>query len=303
MAPHDVLTEWWYYTGQLWTDDGKRYGFQFVVFQSIRATSPVGYLAHFAVTDVDKQSFSYSTQTAQRRARPASLDLEVGGWSLRGADGKDTLAATMEHYALDLVLTQLKPAVLHSGGLISFGAAGDSYYYSHTRLAVSGMLRDGDSWHEVTGLAWHDHQWGDFIVAPLGGWDWFSIQLDDESDLMVTQLRGPTGDRLALFGSYVDQAGSVADLAANDLDVNALAAWISPDTSATYPSAWTITVRENEGQGVPALNLYVSPLVAEQELAFPHMSYWEGAIDTFGTADGRRVAGHGYVELTGYLPR
>lgn len=32
-APHNMLTEWWYYNGQLTADDGPEYGFHSIIFQ------------------------------------------------------------------------------------------------------------------------------------------------------------------------------------------------------------------------------------------------------------------------------
>ena len=41
-GPHDRMTEWWYYTGHLKTvPDGRRYGFEAVVFRAERGGVPV----------------------------------------------------------------------------------------------------------------------------------------------------------------------------------------------------------------------------------------------------------------------
>src|ERR687884_158736 len=65
-APHDALTEWWYYTGHLRSErDGHRYGFEFVVFQAQRQDAPTGYLAHAAVSDIDGQRFSHQARFTQ----------------------------------------------------------------------------------------------------------------------------------------------------------------------------------------------------------------------------------------------
>jgi predicted secreted hydrolase len=40
--------------------------------------------------------------------------------------------------------------------------------------------------------------------------------------------------------------------------------------------------------------------MADQELVFPAVTYWEGAVGFVGTCDGVPVRGDGYVELTGY---
>ena len=87
-------------------------------------------------------------------------------------------------FGVSLRLTDEKPPALHHGGFIDYGAAGGSYYYSRTRLSVVGGIAQGDGEPvPVSGIAWMDHQWGDFVVAAAGGWDWYSVQLDDGSEL------------------------------------------------------------------------------------------------------------------------
>lgn len=319
-APHGALLEWWYYTGHLRTDDGRRYGFEFVVFQTVRAEQPVGYLAQFAVTDPQRERFRYAARASQRPAPPANLELEVDGWVLRGGDGRDELRADLGEYALELELAALKPPVLHHGGSISFGPAGDSYYYSRTRLAAGGRLREGETWTPVRGEAWFDHQWGDFVVASVGGWDWFSLQLEDGSELMLSVVRiaglpgmesgpGPegsvplvAGDQRAVFGSYVDPTGRAVDVPAEAVVVDTLGTWTSPYTGARYPSGWQIGLSARPDLGLPEARLHLEPLLRDQELAFERLPYWEGAVDASGTLAGRSIRGQGYVELTGYAP-
>jgi predicted secreted hydrolase len=299
-APHDALTEWWYYTGHLTTDDGRRFGFEFVVFQTIRGSNPIGYLSHFAITDEANQRFSYGAQAAAVDRVPSALDLDVAGWKLAGRGGQDRLMAITDDYALELDLSSQKPPALHHGGLISFGPAGDSYYFSRTRMAASGRLRLGDSWSRVTGQAWHDHQWGNFIVPAVGGWDWISLQLDDNRELMLTVLRAADGGPGGAFGSLIDAEGQTIDIPGETISVQPTGTWTSPHTGANYPSGWQTFV--NASPGVPAAELVLTPVLADQELAFDRTAYWEGAVDVVGTLDGRETAGEGYVELTGYMP-
>ena len=40
--------------------------------------------------------------------------------------------------------------------------------------------------------------------------------------------------------------------------------------------------------------------MADQEIHFPAVTYWEGAVHFEGTCSGAPVRGDGYVELTGY---
>ena len=50
-APHDRLTEWWYDTGHLRAADGRRFGFELVVFRAERGGFPVSWASHLALTD------------------------------------------------------------------------------------------------------------------------------------------------------------------------------------------------------------------------------------------------------------
>jgi predicted secreted hydrolase len=42
-------------------------------------------------------------------------------------------------------------------------------------MAVAGTILDRGRSRPVGGVAWMDHQWGDFITLLGGGWDWFSV--------------------------------------------------------------------------------------------------------------------------------
>src|SRR5205809_40241 len=63
----DFRTEWWYYTGNLRSAEGKRFGFELVFFRQGQRRDPVEnrsvwriddvYLAHLALTDIDGKRF------------------------------------------------------------------------------------------------------------------------------------------------------------------------------------------------------------------------------------------------------
>lgn len=297
-APHDDLTEWWYYTGHLEAADGRRWGFQLVTFQVLRAALPPIYVAHMAVTDRQRGQFRYAERFSQGpQPQPsAGFAFDVGGWRMRGLLGEDAIQASLDAYTLDLALRTDRPPVLHDGGLVTFGPAGDSYYYSRTRMEISGTIDDHGEQVPVRGLAWFDKQWGNFLVMG-GGWDWFSLQLDDGSDLMLNLIRDAAGVVRLAYGTYVAPDGSYRHLTADQFEVSVLGHWTSPRTGITYPSGWHATLRD------PALALTISPVLADQELDTRQSTsivYWEGEQDVSGTLGGRPVQGHGYVELVGY---
>lgn len=294
-APHDVLTEWWYYTGHLFTADGARYGFEFVVFQGRRSGFPTAYASHFAVTDTAKKTFAYDQRFSlePQPVRERGFALALDGWTMEGVDGTDRLRADMPGYAIDLTLTATKPPVLHGGtGYLTFGPLGGSYYYSRTRMDVSGTLVIAGERRPVTGEAWMDHQWGNFLPVGPGGWDWFSVQLEDGRDLMAYIIRDDDGGRVSTFATLVAPDGTASELRPEEFDLVATGTWTSPRSGATYPMGWTIDV---PGHG---LSLVLTPTLEDQELdtrATTGVVYWEGEVVVSGSA-----VGYGYVELTGY---
>jgi predicted secreted hydrolase len=297
-APHTDLTEWWYYTGHLLTVSGLRYGFELVVFQVARAGAPFYYAAHFAITDHQRRAFHFAQATWSLDHPPSSFDLEHGGWRISGDGHTDRLAAAMPDYAIDLRLEPRKPPTLHGmRGVVSFGPVGDSYYYSETRLDVAGTISDHGIRQTVTGRAWKDRQWGNFLVLNRGGWDWFSIQLDDGRDLMLFLLRGPLGEVTPAYGTLVLPSGVPQVLEPGAAVVAATGQWTSPRTGVRYPSGWSVSLP------VQGLHLELRPVIPDQELdtrSSTGQIYWEGEVVIDGSSDGRPVAGQGYVELTGY---
>ena len=301
-APHDRLTEWWYYTGHLAADDGRRFGFEFVIFRAERGDFPVSWASHLALTDEADGRFRYGQRSAiggHVSVATTGFDLALSGWAMSGANGHDRLNAEANDFgiALDLVDTRTEP-VLHDGdGWVDFGPAGGSYYYSRPRMEAEGLvLLEGEHLH-VTGTAWFDHQWGDFIAVGAGGWDWFAVNLDDGTDLMLGLVRASDGSYPLMRGTLVRADGSVEHLATETFSVESTGSWTSPTTGVTYPAGWHVSVPA-EG-----LEIDLLPTVAGQELDTRPSTgaiYWEGSQVVSATRDGQPVGGQAYVELTGY---
>jgi predicted secreted hydrolase len=140
-----------------------------------------------------------------------------------------------------------------------------------------------------------DHEYSTSALGPQQvGWDWFSIQLDNNSELMVFQLRRADGSVDAFSsGTFVAPDGSTTRLGPSDFTLTPTARWRSPRTGGEYPSGWRITIP------ALALTLDVTPHIADQEMQVSYV-YWEGAVRVSGNANGQAVDGNGYVELTGY---
>ncbi|HEX8995169.1 MAG TPA: lipocalin family protein [Ktedonobacterales bacterium] len=309
-APHQDLTEWWYYTGHLRGVDTQghahTYGFELTFFQTLRGALSPYYAAHFAVSDITTGHFHYDERAGFEPASvipaPGStsgFSVALGGWAMRGLNGHDQLSASMADYSFQLALTdQLSHAILHNGnGLISYGPSGFSYYYSRPLMAVAGTLTDHGATIPVSGQAWMDHQWGNFISLAGSGWDWYSIQLANHTEYMLYIIRDAQKRPISTFGTAIAADGSASEIAPESIQAQATSSWTSPVTGGVYPSGWTITLPTQ------SLSLTLTPLLRDQELVTTHstgLAYWEGAVSISGVAAGKPVTGDGYVELTGY---
>lgn len=312
-AHDEYKTEWWYYTGHLRAEDGHRYGFELTFFRvgvdrepsaasrwSLRNLS----LAHFAITDVDGKAFRFYEKF--NRSSPFTADAAAGrldvfneGWRATTLpDGSWRLAATSGSDAIDLVLTSAKQPAIHGENGISVKAAGVGYashYYSMTRLEVRGTVNG----KRGRGLAWMDHEFGSAQLREnQQGWDWFSIQLDNDAELMLYQIRRSDGTPDATSsGSLITSDGQVIHLRRDDMRVTPAATWKSPHTGAAYPMGWRVAVPKF------AIDLTLQPLLRDQELVTrgsTRVTYWEGAVDVNGSFGNVAARGQGYVEMTGY---
>jgi len=338
-GPHDRLTEWWYYTGHLATPDGRRFGFEAVVFRAERGPVPVAWASHLALTDEQGQRFVYAQRSEigaqvdrsprQADGVPTGFDLQVGGldpelvaagapatgepWRLAGADGVDTIEAALTpgeaaaagaSFGLRLDLRSTKPPALHdSDGFVEFGPAGSSYYYSRTRMAATGsVVLDGEEM-QVEGIAWFDHQWGDFVSVG-GGWDWFAVNLDDGTDITISVVHGPDGEPALAYGSAVDASGTVTHLDEGDFVLHATTSWGSESTGRLYPMGWRLTL--NDFFRGDDLLIDLEPTVDDQELdarATTGVIYWEGSQRVTVRCCVLNLAvggGEAYIEMTRY---
>lgn len=309
-------TEWWYVTGVVADDAGRRYGFQITFFRrgmtpetpepgssTLRARQIAA--AHLAIADIDASEFHHAERLRRAAGGLAGwsdtdLDVWIESWSMRrGDDGVITIDAHGPEtgIGLGLELRPEKPIVRQGdAGASQKGASpgNASAYLSWTRLAVSGRLEVGGSPAEVEGGAWFDHEWG---TSQLGtgvtGWDWFGLRLDDGRDLMIYRLRHADGsaDRFS-SGSVIAVDGSVSRLARDDVEIEPLEWWDSPMSGGRYPIRWRLRVPTH------GIDVEVRGLLPASELdgrATTGVVYWEGPVVAEGSAPGE-----GYAELTGY---
>ena len=315
-GPHPGFrTEWWYFTGNLNTVQGQRFGYQLTFFRVALKPEPVArssrwganevFMAHFAVTDLAGKRFHYAERFSRAALGLASaggspLAVRLEDWSAIETAAEPwsmQLVAREGDVAVDFQLRSIKAVVLNGeGGLSRKGSepGNASYYYSLPRMETSGTIRIGTETFSVAGLSWLDREWStSALEADQAGWDWFALQLDDGRDLMFYRLRRSDGSAGPFSsGTLVAVDGTSRHLAREAVQLAIIDWWTSPGSGCRYPSRWRLRVPA-EG-----LDLEIVPRLADQEL-LASVRYWEGAVTVKGIPAGS-AGGSGYVEMTGY---
>jgi predicted secreted hydrolase len=312
----DFRTEWWYYTGRLQAGDAGEYGYQVTFFRSGVAGARANpsrwaaknlYLAHFAISDIPRKAFRYFERInreglGQAGAGHKEFRVWIDDWEVTGDGTSQRLQARDGEFALDLTLVSQKPPVVHGEDGISRKGKGRghaSHYYSLTRLKTEGTLTVRGKTFSVAGQSWMDHEFGSTQLSPdQVGWDWFSLQFDDGTELMVYIIRKADGRPDPYSGgTWVGVDGRVVRLRQRDFSVEILDRWKSPRGRGIYPMKWRLRVP------TIGLDVTLTPAFPDQELdtaKSTRVIYWEGAVLAEGAAQGRRVQARGYVEMTGY---
>ena len=215
--------------------------------------------------------------------------IEVNGhWQLQARDGEIAISLSL--------LPQRSPVLQGENGLSQKSAdpGNASHYYSIPRLSAEGEISLGEQRYPVRGLAWLDREWSTSALGKdQAGWDWFSLQLSDGSDLMFYRLRKKDGtvDPYSA-GSFVQRDGTLTRLGPEEVKLDAIRYWQSP-RGGRYPVSWRLSIPSLK------LDLEVTPVMENQELDL-YVRYWEGAVDVAGKRNGQPIQGRGYLELAGY---
>ena len=309
-GPHPGFqTEWWYYTGNLNTEGGRHFGYQFTIFRrALRPDETKGksqwrnrqiYFAHLALTDVKEERFFSRERYARSgmnlagaQSNPYRVWLE--DWVVYEKSGHTILEAADDRFSLRLKMKPLKKPVLQGNQGLSQKSAGmgnASYYYSIPRLKSEGKITIDQAEFNVNGFSWLDREWSTSALSKeQAGWDWFALQWENGEEFMYYQLRLKDGSVDPVSsGVLIDKNGRPIRLKAGDVLIKVLDYWKSPETGHRYPSKWRFKISKNQ------FDFLIIPYQNNQEHRHGFV-YWEGAVKAESTG----LKGVGYVELTGY---
>jgi len=311
----EFQTEWWYYTGNLFTETGRHFGYQLTFFRRGISSNDLSgrdsnwasnqiYLAHFIVTDSENiRSFQKEIMTRGALGlADAQSDKYFSVWLYdwkvsQISDNEFELSASTDQYAINLLLKEQKKPILH--GIKGLSIKGDelgnaSYYFSQTKLSTIGEIEIEGDVQKVSGYSWMDHEFGsNTLGANQIGWDWFSLQFDNNQELMLFQIRGDDGTiSKNSSGTLVTSDSETINLTNSDFFITVLDEW-KTDDGFRYPSKWLIRIPDKQ------MEFVVEPIINQQENVF-FFRYWEGAVKITGFIGETKILGYGYVELTGY---
>jgi predicted secreted hydrolase len=211
----------------------------------------------FALSDISGNIFYFDEKIFRGAAGLAGAQAEplrvwVENWELTGDyTGKKSMPemkikAQTDDFGIEFKLIPQKDIVLHGvSGLSpkSSDPENASYYYSHTRLKTSGKVTIEGEDFVAAGFSWMDREWStSALTRRQAGWDWFSVQLDNNSEIMYFKLRDKSGNIDFSKGTIVYPDGTYEYLPGEKFSISETAFW------------------ENEtGQNIPRNGFWKSP--------------------------------------------
>ena len=310
-AHPEFATEWWYFTGNLYTNDNRRFGYQLTLFRvGLTPGTPAEdsdwrahqlYMGHLALSDIEQRRHHSAERFTRAAAGLAGAKLKpfevwLGPWSIKGSDNELfplTINTETPEFGLSLNIDQgSKQHVLQGERGLSRKSdtpGNASYYYSYTRLPTQGKVRIGEQYFDINGNSWFDREWSSSaLAADQAGWDWFALQFDDGRDLMFYRMRDKQGAAQRFSkGVLVGTDGSAQPLSLEQVELKTTREWQTTD-GVRYPIEWRMQIPDH------GLDLRVLAAFDAHEMRHT-VRYWEGAVNVSGSHNGV-----GYLELSGY---
>ena len=306
---HKCIIEWWYFNGHLEDEEGNKYSFMNCLFKAdvkdvqipFLSKLPLKtlYFSHSIISDIRNKTFypiiDYITMVSRDSFSKPLLFINYTNPIILDGYVNSVIEKTKESVYhiktedMDLMLTSIKKPLLVGGnGYINL-CSKDTYYYSLTNLETEGTIRIKNELIKVKGKSWMDHQWADASYSK-DQWLWFSIQLDNELELVCFEYSDGNAKTYLASISYPDgKQEHTKEVRFTPLG----AGWTSPKTKNKYTLSWRIEIPSKN------IDIEVEPLIKNQEMVFGTINYWEGPLIVKGLINNKRTKGSGFLELMG----
>ena len=308
---HDNIVEWWYFNGNLEDEQGNKYSYMNCLFK----TNPQKinlpfvkklplkdyYFSHHLVSDIKNKKFESSIHPLILISKDSFskenlfinyTTLPVINYINFCIEKIDKLKYRLKTSSFDFILnSRKKPLLANKDGFLNPGTEYENYYYSLTNLETEGTININGNHIKVKGKSWMDHQWADTPYEKKTKWNWFSIQLDNNTQIMCYEITLKNKKKyLANLINSKSQCKYTHEVIITPVDK----IWKSKKTGAEYPLSWNIQIPSWK------VDLNIEPMVENQEMLFSIINYWEGPINISGKIDNTAITGKGFMELVGY---
>lgn len=294
---HNHIIEWWYFNGNLESKEKENFSYMDCFFSAKTKEVNIPFLknipvqniffSHYLLAGKDKinKMVNPFCLVDKNNFQKPLLWINYDNGCLIHETKPFVYHIVNDFIDLELKSTK-KPLLLDKKGFIDLGVK-TTYYYSLTRLETSGLIKVNNKWIEVKGLSWMDHQWAQTPLTSDDEWTWFSIQLNDGTDILCFSY----GNKIkSAHASILDKNNHI--YSTNNISIKPIGSkYISSTTKIEYELDYLIEIPEY------GISLKISPVKKNQEMNFETINYWEGGIDIKGTIKNKPVSGKGFLEL------
>ncbi len=309
-SAHNSIIEWWYFNGHLKDKRKNEYSFMDCFFKADvkKAKIPflnkiplkTSYFSHSLISDHKEKKCQrrislFSIISKDSFSKPLFyinyINPEINNSYVNCSMEKiDESTFQIKNEDIDLKLTSTKKPLLEGGNGFLDLHSKTTYYYSFTNLNTEGRIKIKDKWINVAGKSWMDHQWADEYYTK-DKWDWFSIQLDNNTELVCCMY---SDDKNITYFADLSYPNGRQEHFQN-VEMKPIGKyWISPKSKSSYPLSWEIKIPEKK------LFLHLTANIKNQEMLFGSINYWEGPLNVKGSFGTEPVQGVGFMELVGY---
>ncbi len=202
------------------------------------------------------------------------------------------VSASQQNGSVNITLdTYKRPLIVGDSGYFYLGGLGSyTYYYSQTGINISGTITFEGKTEPVQGIGWVDRQYGAFDPSMAESYEWFSIQLDNGTDvntwnIFTDENQIPDSIVYRLSSFYFDEN---SDTTTKNFELTRLKFAWTEDSSACYAQQWHYVWND--------VDLMITTLDPNRIVELP-FQFYEGATGISGTVGDTEVSGVGYAEL------